>query len=354
MEQTIIIILSVLLLAAGAASIYLATRKKEQKDPLADNIQKLSELVQVSSTRYEAIEKSLHNQSNQFSQRLDTITQTVGQRLDTASEAVKGLEVKMVKVQEAASKVLEVGKDISSLQQILKAPKLRGGIGEQLLKDLLSQMLPEESFDTEYSFSDGERVDAIIKTSQGIVPIDSKLPIEAFQRLVAETNSTERIKKRKEFARDARKHVDAIANKYIRPTEGTFDFALMYVPAENIYYEMIATEKGSDPLSTYALTKKVIPVSPNTFYAYLHTILIGLRGMKLEKHVKDIINQLGQLKNKLGQFQESFDLVGKHMSNASNAYTKADKKLSELENGIARLEEPQTIDSPPPHKQLPH
>ena len=276
-------------------------------------------------------------------ERLDNVSRAVGDRLDNAARVVGELGVKMTKVEEATRRVLEVGQDIAGLQQILRAPKIRGGLGEMFLIDLLAQMLPQDAYESQYMFADGERVDAVIKTAHGMVPVDSKFPMEDFQRLAAAKTDDEKKIHRRAFIDGVKKRVTE-ASKYIRPGEGTFDFALMYVPAENVYYEIITRDEalGEDiSPAAFALKKKVIPVSPNTFYAYLNTILLGLKGMRVEKFVSQIIQEMGKIKTEFGRFQEDFSKVGKHLGNAHSAYDDAGKHLNRFDAKLQALDHPQ-------------
>jgi len=274
-------------------------------------------------------------------ERLDGVASTVGDRLDNAARAMGQLDNRMIKVEEATKRVMEVGQDIASLQQILRAPKLRGNLGEQFLGDLLSQMLPQDTYEQQYGFKNGERVDAVIKTAHGMVSVDSKFPLENFQRMAAAQTDDERRPHRKQFVADVKKHIDAIATKYIRPGEGTFDFALMYIPAENVYYEIIARDETAGEgvsLATHAMKKRVVPVSPNTFYAYLNTILLGLKGMRVEKHVKDIIKDLTRLRGDFGRLQNDFNKLGKHLADASSSYEKVDKRVTRFDDRLLTMD----------------
>lgn len=267
------------------------------------------------------------------SEVLHKTQQTLGERLDNAARVVGNVQRSLGGLEEANRKIYEVGKDIASLQEILRAPKLRGGFGEFFLGDLLSQILPPDHFTMQHSFRSGEKVDAAIKLGGSLVPVDSKFPLENFRRMLEGVTEEEKIKARRQFVADVKKHIDAIATKYILPDEGTYDFALMYIPAENVYYETIIKDDalgGERSLSQYALAKRVIPVSPNSFYAYLQAIVLGLKGMKIEERAKEIIQYLSRLEGDFAKFKDEFQLVGKHLGHAQSSFQSAEKRLDQF------------------------
>ncbi len=263
---------------------------------------------------------------------LQKTQQSLGERLDNAARVVGHVQKSLGGLEEANRKIYEVGKDIASLQEILRAPKLRGGLGEFFLEDLLTQILPLHHFSIQHSFRSGEKVDAVIKLGAALVPVDSKFPLENFKRIVEAGTDDEKARAKKAFAVDVKKHIDAIADKYILPDEGTYDFALMYVPAENVYYETIIKDEltGEKNLSQYALSKRVIPVSPNSFYAYLQAILLGLKGMKIEERAKEIIQYLSRLQGDFSRFRDDFGLLGKHLGHAQSSYQNSEKRLEQF------------------------
>jgi len=236
-------------------------------------------------------------------------------------------------VAQATRQVYDLARDISQLEEMLKAPKFRGGLGELFLGDLLTQILPPSGFSLQHRFKSGEAVDAAIRIGPNLVPVDSKFPLDNFRRIQKAEDDKEKEVHRKSFIRDVKKHIEDISRKYILPDEGTFDFALMYIPAENIYYETIVRdetlgeEKG---IFSHALRHRVIPVSPNSFYAYLQVILLGLKGLRIEVSAQEIYRTLARLEGDFKRFKNDFELVGTHLNNARAKYDSADKKLTGL------------------------
>jgi DNA recombination protein RmuC len=264
-------------------------------------------------------------------QQLQNNTGQVGDRLDNAARVIQDVRSKLGELGEATREIKELGQSVSRLDEMLRAPKFRGGFGEALLEDLLKQVLPSTYYNTQYAFKSGEKVDAVIKTSGGIVPIDSKFPLENFRRMVSAQSDQEKKAAARVFATDVRKHIDSIAKKYILPDEGTFDFAMMYIPAENIYYEVIIKDEsfGEDAsILSYATQRRVVPVSPNSLYAHLMVIAQGLRGLQIERRAREIYQHLQRLTSELQKFSDVFETLGTHLTNAKNSYDKADKQLN--------------------------
>lgn len=276
---------------------------------------------------------TLNRQLDSISGQVQNSNKTVGDRLDNATRVVNDVKKELGSLSQASERILEVGKDISGLQEILRAPKLRGNLGEFFLGDLLSQILPGANYTLQYKFRSGEVVDAVIMLGNGLVPVDSKFPLENFKRVLEAQNDNDRKTARKKFMTDVKKHVDDIAAKYILPDEKTFDFALMYIPAENVYYETIVKDEISqeeNTLSAYAISKKVIPVSPNSFFAYLQSIVLGLRGLKIEKSAQEIMQHLSRLKGDFARFNEEYEILGKHLTGAKNKYDDTTKRLEKF------------------------
>jgi DNA recombination protein RmuC len=286
------------------------------------------------------INLQVNTQLNQVTQQLQKSTGDLNSRLDNAARVVQEVSKGLGSLSEATKKVFDVGKDIASLQEILRSPKLRGGLGELFLGDLLAQIFPPAYYTLQHRFKSGEAVDAVIKLGHNLVPVDAKFPLENFRRVVETASEDERKAAKRKFIADVKKHIEAIAGKYILPDEGTLDFALMYIPAENVYYELIIRDEAVDTdkgLLSYAFTKRVIPVSPNSFYAYLQTILLGLKGMHVEEQAQEILKNLARLSGDFKKFQEEFELVGKHLTSTKARYDDADKRLGKFGDRLQSL-----------------
>jgi DNA recombination protein RmuC len=286
------------------------------------------------------ITNQVNTQLGQVTQQLQKSTGDLNTRLDNAARVVQEVSKGLGSLSEATQKVFLVGKDIASLQEILRSPKLRGGLGELFLGDLLAQIFPPAHYSLQHRFKSGEAVDAVIRIGESLVPVDAKFPLENFKRVVETASEEERKAARKKFLADVKKHIDAIAGKYILPDEGTFDFALMYIPAENVYYELIIKDEAVDTdkaLLNYAFMRRVIPVSPNSFYAYLQTILLGLKGLHIEEQAQEILKNLARLSGDFKKFQEEFELVGRHLTNAKGKYDDADKRLDKFSDRLQAL-----------------
>lgn len=273
----------------------------------------LAHLINKRQSSNESMEliKMLQNTSSEdrkvLLQSLQSNTQSLNQRLDMAAKVISD-------VQRNLGEMNEIGRNMRELQEFLKSPKLRGNMGEQILKELLSQMLPSQSFHLQYAFRSGEKVDAAIKTTAGIIPIDSKFPMENFRKMMADSSSPDGVRAAKDFERDVKKHIDDIARKYILTDEGTIDYALMYIPSEAVYYEIV----NNATLYDFAADKRVLPVSPTTFYAYMRAILMSFEGQKIEAKAKEVLSSIKGIQKDYQKVEENISVLQKHMTNAFN------------------------------------
>src|SRR5438105_5896941 len=310
--MVVLVVVLIVLACAGVLALLFARAQRGIEERLD---RRLGELTSRVDGRLEGLDG-----------RLLSTQQSTGQ---TATQIVE----KIGELGRTSAQMLQRANDLARLDQALRPPKARGGVGELLLANVLRDSLPAEAYELQHTFRSGERVDAVVKADK-LVPIDAKFPLENFERVVNASDDAERLLYEKAFARDVKIHVDAIATKYVCPADGTFDFALMYLPSESIYYELVCGKTGG--LYAYALGKRVFPVSPSTFHAYLAIIVLGLRGLQIERHAQDVMAYCSQPPKDFGRFRQDFDVVGKHLGNAQTKFGESDRRLERLE---ARLEQ---------------
>lgn len=314
MTEALIVILIVAVLAVIVALLWLTIR-----------------------SQLEGIKRAQENLSQSLQQSLISGQETVNKNLQFHSQTLEKVNNQLGQLQGSSQKIMELGGDIKSLQQILASPKLRGGLGEWSLENVLSALLPADSFALQYAFRDGKIVDALVKMPQYSVPIDAKFPLENFKKFQQSQNDADAKKLHREFSRDVQKHIDKISQSYIKPDEGTLDFAIMYIPAENVYYEaMVKTAEDTINIQDYAMGKKVFPVSPNLLYVYLMTIVMGLHGLQIEKQAAEIRQNLKALNVSFAEFGSLWDTLGGHLRHSYEKYDEGQKKLDKL---VIRLEQ---------------
>lgn len=261
-------------------------------------------------------------------QWLKSMQSSLDTRLDNATQL-------MGQIRQDAGRFAELSLSMKNLQDYLKSPKLRGNIGEQVLKDLISQMFPKNSFFLQYQFKSGDKVDAAIKTDAGILPIDSKFPSENFQKMMGAENEEEKERAKKDFIRDVKKHISDISQKYILPEEGTMDFALMYVPSEPVYYEVV----NEMELTEFARKNRVYPVSPNTLYANLQVLLLSFQGREIEQKSRSLFALLRGIQKDYSKLGENLSVLNRHitnsynqMNNVNSEFIQIGQKLSSTQN----------------------
>lgn len=320
-----LLIISFILILGFGIVIYLINRKQNSKtdSTLIEWLKTMQKTLEINS---QTVNKTLHEN-----------TQSLNQRLDRAAEVIQG-------VQRNIGEMSEIGRSMKELQDFLKSPKLRGNIGEQVLKELLSQMLPKQSFHLQYTFKTGAVVDAAIITGGGIIPIDSKFPMENFRKMNSSIDEKEKKLVERDFVNDVKKHIDDISSKYILTNEGTIDFALMYIPSENVYYEIA----NNISLYEYSSKKRVLPVSPMTFYAFLRSILVGFEGQKITKQAHKILSNLRSIQKEYAKVGESLDTLQKHVNNSYNMMGQVNTGFNKLgqqietTNTLGEIEESET------------
>ena len=292
--------------------------------------------VELAGLRVEA-GAQLAERNAAVDRRLEAMTSTLDRRLEGSAQTAGDIQRRLGELGRANEEILARANDLKRLEQALRPPKARGGLGELLLENLLRDRLPPDAFQSQYTFRGGERVDAVIKVDRRLVPVDAKFPLDNFERLADAETDEHRALAEKAFARDLKNHVDAIASKYIRPDEGTFDFALMYLPSEAVYYELACGKTGA--LLTYAHEKRVVPVSPTTLTAQLQVIALGLRGMQIEERAQEVMAYCAQLQQDFERFRDDFHVVGKHLGHAQSKYGEAERRLGRFESKLEQAAE---------------
>ncbi len=285
------------------------------------------------------IKKAQENLSASLQQSLISGQDTVNKNLQFQVQTLERLNNQLGQLQSTGQRIMELSSDLKNLQQILASPKLRGGFGEWSLEKILAALLPADSFTIQHSFRDGKKVDALIKMPQYSVPIDAKFPLSNFEKLQQAQSDTEKQRFHKDFLKDVQKHIDKIAESYIKPDEGTLDFAIMYIPAENIYYEaMVKTAEDTISVQDYAMERKVFPVSPNLLYVYLMTIVMGLHGLQIEKQAAEIRQNLKTLNTSFADFITLWDTLGTHLRNAQGKHDEGQKKLDKFVMQLGQIQ----------------
>jgi DNA recombination protein RmuC len=337
METVLLVIVAVLVIVV---LILLFSTSSANRDKLTQQNSAITGLQQ----QLESVRKSADSTRDTLQDSLQKGQDSVAQNLRSSVETLNRLHGQIGQLITASTQMQKVGDEVRRLQEILASPKLRGGMGEWSLENLLSQILPQGSFQLQYSFKEGQKVDALVALAGYSVPIDAKFPLSNFELLLKAETDDQRTRLRKKFHGDVIDRINEIASSYIRPAEGTVDFALMYIPAENVYYEAIVKyPDDTKNILEYSLDKKVIPVSPNLLYAYLMTVAMGLHGLQIEKEAAEIRQNLKTLTGSLADFTATWDVLGKHLRNAYSQYDEGHKKLDRF--GM-QLNQIQTESSP--------
>lgn len=329
MPREFYLLFSLIIAGFGLSVWYIANKLESLKNQSQD-----STLIEwVKSTQEDlknlqtALSSALDRSNKNVTDTLFKTTDSLNQRLDKAAEVISAL-------QKEAGQFSTVSQSMRDLQSFLQSPKLRGNIGEQVLSDLISQIFPKNSFHLQYTFKSGNKVDAAIRTDAGILTIDSKFPMENFQKIVTGESKNDRQQAKKEFAKDVRRHIDDIAKKYILPEEQTLDFALMYIPSEPVYYEII----NHTELTDYARLKRVYPVSPTTLYAHLQMILLSFEGKKIESRSREIFRLLRAIKKDYEKLETNLTTLGGHIGNAYNKFSEVSSHFSRLGHKLSSTE----------------
>ncbi len=328
-----------LLILLGFLVFYLSAQIKNIKNLKGDEtgvlMEWLKEMKGSVDKSSDVLEKQLSQQRGTLDEQMkghreamNAQTKLIWERLDASQDVIRTVQKQLGGIQ-------EFGNDMKDLSNVLKSPKLRGGLGEQFLYEILESFLPHDHFKTQYKFRDGAVCDAVVFTEKGIIPIDSKFPMENFAAMLKADAQSERDKLKKVFIGDVKKKIEEIATKYILPEEGTTHQAIMYIPSENVYYELIV---NTPEIESYAKEKNVVMASPNTLSYFLKVLLVAFHQQNLEKHAGEVLKALDGIKLEASKFNDDLDVLEKHISNGYKSMDGIRTKFSRLFNKIEKIQ----------------
>jgi len=331
MQQTFIIIL---LLSVVALLVYLIVSKKKNNEERGGDIGLKLILEQINELN-RTVDKKIGDNSKEMQE-------SIKYQSNKSFDIIRDITEKLTRLDETNKQVVSFADQLQSLQDILKNPKQRGILGEYYLETLLKNVLPTGSFQMQYPFSDGTIVDAVVFIKDKIIPIDSKFSLENYNRLVEEKNPIEKEKLEKLFKEDLKRRIDETA-KYVKPGEGTMDFAFMFIPHEAIYYDLLISQVGAVKVNTrdlveYAFKEKhVIIVSPTSFLAYLQTVLQGLKALQIEESAKDIKKNVENLQKHLRSYGEYQEKLGNALSTTVSHFNNSNKEFKKIDKDVVRI-----------------
>jgi DNA recombination protein RmuC len=331
MNQNVLIFL-IFIIAGGFAAIILFINKKFADIGTGKGDANMELVKQISDRLDRSMAESQRSMQNQF---------------DSTTKIVKDVTEKLTKLEDTNQQVLSISDQLEGLERILKNPKQRGILGEYYLETLLKNLFQPNQYQTQYTFKDGLIADAVIflkdkSESHSIIPIDSKFSLENYNKIIEEKDPTKKEQLEKIFKQDLKNRIDETA-KYIKPSEGTMDFAFMFIPSEGIYYDLLVNQVGALKVNTrdlidYAFKdKKVIIVSPTSFAAYLQTVLQGLKALSIEKSVKEIVDNVGKLGAHLNAYEQYYQKLGNNLKTTVGAYNDGYKELGKIDKDITKI-----------------
>jgi DNA recombination protein RmuC len=333
-----LVALGALALAAIAVVLVLRRSAPEPAPSLAASVsaqlqaaqQGMQGNVQLLASSIDDLRAEVHRSLGAAEQKLASQTTSTQQTLSDVSRQLGALA-------EQSHRIGDLAKDIGSLQDLLRSPKARGGFGELLLERLLHDVLPTSAYEIQYTYRDGSRVDAVVRYAGRIVPIDAKFPNESWKALADATDDADRRAKRRAFLAQVRRHVDAVA-RYVSPADCTIDYALMYVPSESVFYDVVLREDPSETdLASYCAERHVIPASPNTLLAYLQVVALGVRGLAMQERTRELQQGIAAVRREFERFVELHDQLGRHLENATKKFDETDRALSRASGAIEML-----------------
>lgn len=306
--------------------------------------QKLTETKQELDKKLSESHKITKEQSSENINVVQSITRDSQAQVGQINKQLRDVTERLTKLDETNKQVIGFSQQLSSLEKVLKSQKQRGNLGEAGLRLVLENMLPPDAFKIQYQFDDGDTVDAAIFTKDGIISVDAKFSLENYNRIVDEEDEEKKLQYEKIFKDDLKKRIDE-TSKYVKPNQGTLDFAFMFIPAEAIYYDLLVNEVGAVKVNTRSLVeyafkdKKVIIVSPTTFSAYLQTVLHGLHALKIEEKAKTIQENVEKLGKHLNAYELYHQKLGNSLGTTVNHYKNSHKELGKVDKDVMKITE---------------
>lgn len=335
MTTTILVIFSVIF----AAGFWIVLREIRKKNSRPNDDQAFLLIQNQIQDQQKQIQHQMGELAKTLDSRLGDSTKTMLAQSDKSVQIVKEITGEITKVTEGQKQIVSLADQLKSLQDILKNPKQRGVLGEYFLEMVLKDVLPPGTYQLQYPFADGTKVDAVIFYQDRVIPIDSKFSLENYNRLAGALTDDERKRYGDALRMDLKTRIDE-TSKYIKPAEDTLDFAFMFIPSEALYYDLLTNTVGSAAerdLIEYAAEKRVYPVSPTTFYAYLQMALQGIRQIEINKSAEQIRKNVGELSKHLARYEEYFEKIGTHLVTTKNAYDTAHKEFGKIDKDVLRL-----------------
>lgn len=324
--------LSLVALAAAGAALALLLRRGAETAAEPAELKAVGEQMGLLAQR-------LESDSARLFSRLEGIDTRMVHTQAQSSELAASIFATLGDVSRHTASVAQQAREFTALQDLLRPPKVRGGVGEAMLEQLLRQVLPPQAYSTQHRFSSGTVVDAVVRAGERLVPIDSKFPLANYGRMCDAADEAERLRAERAFAGDVEGHVRDIAQRYLLPDEGTMDFAVMYVPAEGVYGEVLRLKHRKRALFELALEARVVPMSPLTMYGYLQTILFGLKCLTIEKSAEKVLGYCGRLQRDMESFATDYETLGRHILNARSRYEEGARRLDRLRDKLDRVGE---------------
>ena len=342
METFLIIILILALLGAGTG-MFLMYKKLESLQKPKDGDQNLFVMLQNQMQEMQRLfDQKMTDTHKAMSETQQNLNKTIHAQFGQSTKVITEITEKLTSLDKTNQQVIGFSDQLNNLQKVLTSQKTRGNLGEAGLQMVLENILPPTSFELQYKFPDGDIVDAIVKTKEGLIPVDAKFSLDNYNRVLDAIDDAQKEKYEKEFKNDLKKRIDETA-KYIKPKDGTMEFAFMFIPAEAIYYDLLVNEVGAVKVNTrnlidYAFSeKKVIIVSPTTFAAYLQTVLQGLRALKIEEGAKSIQKNVEMLGKHVKAYEDYMKKLGNSMGTTVNHYNTAYKELGKIDKDVVRI-----------------